>query len=70
MTISSKSCSQTFRVSSLLRSTSDTVPGAEDRTSKAVLRAKPCCPSGPKSANCGKQTGIPPLPCTEPSLGP
>ena len=30
-------------------------------TSKAALRAKPCCClSGPRSPNCGKQTGIPP----------
>src|SRR4051812_40525717 len=24
------------------------------------VRAKPCCGSGPRSANCGKHTGIPP----------
>lgn len=43
-------------------STSSSVALASDSavSAQGELRAKPCCPSGPMSENCGQQIGMPP----------
>jgi len=60
VTFSRNARGKSLSCSGLGRSASVTVSTPPPATSKAELRAKPCCASGPKPPNCGKHTGTPP----------